>query len=1285
MPQNRVGIITHIKNKKGFRQQQQPVVPKHPDDKPFIDIRSCQITTWMMTTTATNPYARRKQSTTPLSTTTMTTTTTTQNTWDTVRSPPPHDNPYTTSSVSRNRDSNIPTTTTTTTTSELESFLIQVCQWQNPSQVNVRMVHRMMDAWHSPPPPSNHNPSLQRLFVTLLQQSIRMNQGSLSQPIDGSGLVVSTTTTIKTLSYGWYLGMFLVLTSPFLLPIMDDKDLYGAAMICTCTSAQVLPPIQDPTMTDTRTTTTTTQYPSVVSYLQTVFCQSLVPLPMDQVERTDHPLNVVFGTTGVDASMTTTTTMCQDIRCQLQCLVTLVTFWNALGRLEELTSSCTTAKTLGTYGDVAAWWMLDNVWHYYYDTTTNGHPYFLTPRQEAWTAHAAMLAVSIILWKPNQGNSQRPLDNDDGMDLCFHVLGTNETSTLCPSSLQISRCSVILSSVSFLLHLLQYDGDNFVSWLGGCMDATVRTAVTRQLYAWATRRHYGPSEDSQSDSFQKQQVRTLSWKCQHLLLLWPHVDVNGAVSDSYSTDVGVSTRMLEALRHLLIGPEASQGAVPTNPTSPQKVDPQLLVDVLETWCVSMDATHQETANEMVRQYCCYHDANVSVSLLADQSMVDVGGQFWDRCLQALNFDPDEKGSETGLSSITTSDEQARYLRVGIFLLVHFPVPARRGLMTAICGNENPMVSQDCDSSLQTGGWCLLQLLLCHDGVTAAAMLRTLLGDRESPVKHDELSRYLWQSVTPSFVTRCLEVTLSAAKEPRHNHRSLCLLDCMSNCLRTVPPSFREQLLSSTSAELVESMIGLIGTRGSNHGIALVDASMAMDIAMTGSEGTTPPADNLSRIEASDETPDQTHAPTLILGISQKLSLAAATLLSILSQTSFDCKADNRTILLRGRMRDAVCDFLNQEVRHGKQESSMITTSLPDVAGRWFSLLRYYSSSPENEDFVNTVLYSETRSVRQMSMDLQRQISEQKELVEASKAREKKLLADLSSTKALLSNLRVQASNRERIVDQNAQQLVAVHQKERQRAEERSRESLSRVKEMEGRSLEAEQQAERSRKAEDAAKVALTDTERKLSEAKSNEEYLKRQLQDISLKYEQSASELRDANEQVSCMMSKEEEMKAHIRSQEESMEQMEDSYRNMRESLESLFSDLVCLAQMYEQKEKQVSSLRQGSDEKITKLTKQLEAERSRSTSLADKYRQTESENDMLSRKYAKVREKLEKERNDRQREEKSQRKQRDPISYINQLHQSTSLGKSANDSSRFGKENDLSSSLRTSRSRSYR
>jgi DNA repair exonuclease SbcCD ATPase subunit len=365
---------------------------------------------------------------------------------------------------------------------------------------------------------------------------------------------------------------------------------------------------------------------------------------------------------------------------------------------------------------------------------------------------------------------------------------------------------------------------------------------------------------------------------------------------------------------------------------------------------------------------------------------------------------------------------------------------------------------------------------------------------------------------------------------------------------------------------------------------------------------------------------------------------------------------------------------------------------------------------DNEEYLTGLLHTAESSQQESVLALQSTVSRGKQLLNEYVEREKRLLAEkvvnarkLTSQAATFQREKGQF---QQSVAQNAKQLVEVHNSERCKAEQNLQQMSRHVSEAEARATEADRVARTCRESETETKAAFQRSTARLEELELKEQEAAQRTKNRETELVRLSEELRSSKESHSEAVHRESEMRAHIKMQEESLANTEESHGAMREGLESLFGDMVSLSQLYEIKEREAASMREGGDAAAQKLQRKLEAEQKRTIALEEKYRQIQCDNDMLSKKYQRAREKLEEERKQSQKDAERRTKRTGPVSYINQLHTSTvdrsrvdtstvdrsrvdtstaDRSRGGKERSRGGKENDSHSTASSSARRSYR
>jgi hypothetical protein len=466
---------------------------------------------------------------------------------------------------------------------------------------------------------------------------------------------------------------------------------------------------------------------------------------------------------------------------------------------------------------------------------------------------------------------------------------------------------------------------------------------------------------------------------------------------------------------------------------------------------------------------------------------------------------------------------------------------------------------------------------------------------------------------------------------------------------------------------------------------------------------TPPAHNLSRLDEKSilvEHEDEKDPR----GLDNAVRLSAASVLGRLGYCPLDTSEEG-VRLLQSRICTAVNDFMATFQQTMDDEPSL------DLTKRLLRL-QMVVATPENEDFMASILYT-NEAMRHKGIHQQKteQASYQKKLEDAL-ARENELqeenrnLVRQQSSQSLV--FRREMSRLQKNATQDARQLVAIHAAERTKAESRALDFSRRSKEAESRLAEAEVLVRASHEAAATAKTELEKAEMRVSELGEDSLALRRQCGEEIAKSTEIAEELEARNEELKTMERRSSELEEEIHARDEEISQVQDDNGKLQDNLEDLFADMVSLTQIYQVKEKEESTTKESVDSAMHEITNKLNSERKKNKEMAEKEQTLLQENEKLFKKLTKYKERLEEERRERQ-EQTDRRKKNNPVSYINQLHQSGTftekstrtertprasirseiVGKSSSRTSssvrRDNKENSYSTSASSSARRVYR
>jgi hypothetical protein len=543
---------------------------------------------------------------------------------------------------------------------------------------------------------------------------------------------------------------------------------------------------------------------------------------------------------------------------------------------------------------------------------------------------------------------------------------------------------------------------------------------------------------------------------------------------------------------------------------------------------------------------------------------------------------------------------------------------------------------------------------------AAILINQLVTDRMAPTTHDQVSRCLWETVDDALVQSFISVLLQSTT---YDPITLSLLDTLYAILYCEPDLCRSALLQA-STQQTESLVEFLTAKSNYQDRSLLDAS----VSLAHIDEDTPPANNLSRIDGDTsillaaeclDKADECEVGVMELSI----HFAAGAVLALMGCQQLAIEhCDGHINLLQGRMVDAVHSYLD-----GHDFTNHVSLELSRRRLRVITAL----TTPESEVFLSTLLYTSEATQRRANQRLNRECCRYQTLVEKHRATEKRLEQEKETVQEKLSNQALvfqrQSSQFQRITRHQANQLVQVHQAERVKAERCAEELATRMRDLESRLITAEQVACSHQQSEAQARSALDDATEKLNRLASEQQEAVRRAEESTSKLVDVARELQSTKSSLDAVNQQEKQMRLRLKSQEDSIGIIEHANAGMRDSLESLFGDLSGLAQLYELKEKEINSIREQESASIIKLRRKVDSQRALYAELQERYRTSEDQNEMLSRKYARAREKLEKEREERART-MERRKKNDPVSYLNHPHESTV---SESSSSRANKEND--------------
>ena len=543
----------------------------------------------------------------------------------------------------------------------------------------------------------------------------------------------------------------------------------------------------------------------------------------------------------------------------------------------------------------------------------------------------------------------------------------------------------------------------------------------------------------------------------------------------------------------------------------------------------------------------------------------------------------------------------------------------------------------------------------NKSVVAVAFCRELMAenDRHPP---DDLSRAI---ASLRGDTVWLDWTVQLATT--HNivdddyHRPLLLL-CCDVCylvLDAVPKQ------TQATAETLEAMVGLVVTADESAEGAVASTTNKDDL-----DGDTPTAANNNRSRMMDQSMVWAEEKKRVSrGMDPIVRLTAA---SVLGQLGAHCT---------GALRTRAMDVANSVAVEAQQKPPS-----PDLFQRRLRLWTILSRAPDNEQYLSNVLHANEceqslllQATAEKLCHVEREVEElQQKCAVLAKERDA-ACTDLSTAK-----FRFQRGTAE--MQQHAAResnaLVQLHVEKFSAAEQENLRLAARLQEV-------EQELELRRESEKDSNAALQESNEKLSLVIEKAESTQRCLDANEEELRRCNEELTTAKQQLQQDQTKGQDLEKELEQERDHIAELEASENELREGLENLFGDMVSLARMYEYQEGKMEASKEASEE-VSRLRRKVQEMQRANKDLTEQHSGIKYDNELLQRKYEKVREKLDKEREDRRKEDDQRRKRAaGPVSYMNQLHNestSRSSKSSVNSSRRRGssKENQSMSSARS-------
>jgi hypothetical protein len=599
--------------------------------------------------------------------------------------------------------------------------------------------------------------------------------------------------------------------------------------------------------------------------------------------------------------------------------------------------------------------------------------------------------------------------------------------------------------------------------------------------------------------------------------------------------------------------------------------------------------------------------------------------------------------------------------------------------------------------------CLFEDSGGHDNhfisLESAVLLKVLLADRLYVTRHDELSRLVWQlsnDLIKAIVESLYKMASSRQKSQYYCNNYyyyfspilLALLDVGYILIKVAIND--AEIYSAISpfvmhAHFLESLVEVASPKRTervmdvNSSLAQVESnrSKLIDSFEDNDDQSTPPLNNLSytRLDVSSVVAE-TEKLIPPRGMDCTLRLSAATLLAAFAQQK-KIQPENygNAVVLQNRALDAANKFVADLQLCFEVDS---TSRGFYTTHRRLRLLTILAAKPENERYLAGLVQASEIAHKVSHGELHEALDQCQQKLKNAIAGEKQHREEKEKLSSRLNALAVkyqrEKSELHRHVVKQSENLVEIHVVERKKAESRSRELAKHM-------AEAQKTAILCREAEAQIRSMYDDVTSKLQDTVAKESKLIKRAESSETELRLVSNKLRETEKSLSDITRWAKDLQRQLEVQIDQMATMDESQSQLRESLENLFGDMVSLAQLYEVLEKQQYLLKERNEEKLEKLQTRLENERQRNTELEERERRILHENEIISKKYLRAKERLEEEQNARVREAEQRRKRATgPVSYINNLHKdhskiSSSTSDKRSHTASAGKENGSSRS----------
>ena len=580
---------------------------------------------------------------------------------------------------------------------------------------------------------------------------------------------------------------------------------------------------------------------------------------------------------------------------------------------------------------------------------------------------------------------------------------------------------------------------------------------------------------------------------------------------------------------------------------------------------------------------------------------------------------------------------------------------------------------------------LLQSTKPATKLQVASLLRVLLSDRCSLSTHDDFSRALWESLDAGYLEKILNCALQVSESECQGVSrplTLVLMDLVDALLQDTENC--DLVLKRLSKERFECLVTMVECKKIKFDFK--DGTRGWDDLSLDLDSDTPPANNLSRLDETSICVEQ-EDDRVAVGLDTTIQLSCATTLARLGYT-YSSLTEEGLRLMKARACNVVIDFVSGFYSGGDhQPKGFLSFDHNKRALR----LQLAVGISENEDLIATALFSGQLLQQRLYWDSYHASQASKLKLKAAEDRVtelelhvKKLTAQNRSQSIVVKRELIRLREN---TSQDSKQLVAIHATERSIAESRVAECRLQLEKVDSSFQDALVQVAESERAMGTVRDALRHTKAKVDEAENENKELSLQFEQEKVRSNELKEVIDSQNEKLDSLLHTKEQLEDELHGRDQALEALETTNERLRDDLEELFADMVSLATVYESKENEVIAMNRKHHDELEAVHRDLRREKERSKAMLKMRDELQESNEKLQRKLEKYKQRLQDEQRNRE-EESARRKRNGPVSYVNHLHQSTSLDRNRDRStikesgsnlpasrSRLEKENSYTSS----------